>query len=76
MSISLITALKRSLGQGNVFTPVCPRGSVYDATSCLAVWSHVPSGGLCQGGVPVKGEVSVKGDRDTPPLVMTSSGGH
>ena len=23
------------------------RGSLYDVTSCLAAWSHVPSGGLC-----------------------------
>ena len=49
----LITASKRSVGQGNVFTHVCHsvysgRGSLYDVTSCLAAWSHVPSGrGLC-----------------------------
>ena len=23
---------------------------MYDVTSCLAAWSHVPSGGLCPGG--------------------------
>ena len=52
-------------------------GSLYDVTSCLAAWSHVPSrvsvsgsmflpGGLCPGGVSVQrsfcpGEVSVPG---------------
>ena len=46
----IFTARKRSLGQGNVFTRMCHsvhggRGSLYDATSCLAVWSHVLSGG-------------------------------
>ena len=46
------TARKRSLWQGNVFTPVCQsfcsqggsRGSLYDVTSCLDAWSHVPTG--------------------------------
>ena len=61
----IITTRKRSLGQGNVFTHGCPSvhggGSLYDVTSCLVAWSHVPSrgvsvsgpmflrGGLCQG---------------------------
>ena len=65
------TAHKRSLGQGNIFTGMCqsfcPRGSLYDVTSCLGAWSHVPSvgevsvpgpmflfGGLCVG-VSVQG---------------------
>ena len=47
----LVTACKLSLGQGNVFTGVCQLfcsggGSLYDVTSCLADWSHVPSGSL------------------------------
>ena len=43
----VITARKRSLGQGNDFTGVClsTGGSLYDVTSCLAAWSHVPSRG-------------------------------
>ena len=55
-------ACKRSLGQGNVFAPVCHSvqgGSLYDVTSCLAAWSHIPSGGsLSRGslsGVSVQG---------------------
>ena len=41
----LIIVLKRSLGQGNIFRGVClsTGRSLYDVTSCLAVWSHVPS---------------------------------
>ena len=41
----IITARRRSLWQGNVFTPVClfTLGSLYDVTSCLTAWSHVPS---------------------------------
>ena len=38
-----------TLGQGNVFTGVCLSTgcvSLYDATSCLADWSHVLSRGL------------------------------
>ena len=42
---------------------VCPQEgvSLYDVTSCLVAWSHVPSGGgcLCEG-VSVKGVVFVK----------------
>ena len=43
----LITARKRSLGQGNVCTGVClsTGGSLYDVTSYLDAWSHVPSRG-------------------------------
>ena len=46
----LVTACKLSLGQGNVFTGECQLfcsggESLYDVTSCLADWSHVPSGG-------------------------------
>ena len=48
--LCIFTSLKRSLGQGNVFTHVCHsvhegRESMYDVTSCLAAWSHVPSRG-------------------------------
>ena len=41
------TTGKQNLGQGNVFIGVClsTGGFLYDVTSCLAVWSHVPSGG-------------------------------
>ena len=40
-------------------------GSLYDVISRLAAWSHVHSGGGLRGiVVSVKGEVSVKGDRD------------
>ena len=40
------------LREGNVFAPVCQsfcsqgEGSLYNDTSCLAAWSHVPLGGL------------------------------
>ena len=48
----IITASKRSLGQGNIFRSMfqsfCSRGwgggVVYDVTFCLAAWPHVPSG--------------------------------
>ena len=43
-------------------------GSLYDVTSCLAAWSHVPSGGsLCLWShVPLRGSLSKEGlpDRD------------
>ena len=57
----VITTRKRSLGQGNVFTHVCysvhrGRGSLYDVTSCLVAWSHVPSG------VSVSGPMFLPGD--------------
>ena len=48
---SLVTARKRRLNEGNVFTPFCQsfcsRGRVflYDVTFCLATWFHVPSRG-------------------------------
>ena len=32
-------------GEGNVFTHVCLSTGVYDVTSCLAAWYHVPSRG-------------------------------
>ena len=50
MRRKIFTARKRSLGQGNIFRSMCHsvQGGVFDATSCLAAWSHVPSrGGLC-----------------------------
>ena len=36
-------------GKGNIFTGIClfSGGSLYDVTTCLAAWSHVPSRGLC-----------------------------
>ena len=49
-NVSVPYAHSRSLGNGNVFTHVCNsvhRGPLYDVTSCLVAWSHVPSGGLC-----------------------------
>ena len=50
----VITTCKRSLWQGNVFIPFCQSfcslgGSLYDVTSCLAAWSHVPSRGSLSG---------------------------
>ena len=44
--VVLFTTRRRSSEQGTVFTPVClfTGGSLYDVTSCLAAWSHVPSG--------------------------------
>ena len=53
----LITARKRSLVQGNVFIRMCHSvqgGSLYDVTSCLAAWSHVPSGGSLSRGASVQ----------------------
>ena len=43
----IVTVRKQSLGRGTIFLPVClfTGGSLYDVTSCLAAWSHVPSGG-------------------------------
>ena len=35
----VITARKRSLGQGNLFTGVCLSTEEYDVTSCPAAWS-------------------------------------
>ena len=62
----VITARKRSLGKGNVFTRLsfCSwEGSLYDVTSCLAAWSHVPSGV----GVSVSGPMFLLGGlRETP----------
>ena len=75
----VITARKRSLGQGNVFTHVCHSvqgGSLYDVSSCLDVWCHVPSGvGGSLSLVPCSfGGGSLSGrllDRDLPPLPRT-----
>ena len=49
LKFCIITIRKRSLGQGNIFTGVCqsfcPGGlPLHDVTSCLAAWSHFPSG--------------------------------
>ena len=52
-----ITACKRSLGQGNVFTHVCHPvhgGSLYDVTSCLTARSYVPSGGSLSRDISVR----------------------
>ena len=40
----LLPSANESLGQGNIFTGVClsTGGSLYDVTSCLAAWFHVP----------------------------------
>ena len=57
----VITAHKRSLSEV-IFSQKCvshsvQSGPLYDVTSCLAAWSHVPSGnfsvhrGLCPGGL-------------------------
>ena len=81
--VSPITARKQILGQGNVFRSMyqsfCPGGgggSLYDVTSCLSTWCHVPlflpgmsvsNGpmflleGLCPGGLCLQGVVSVQG---------------
>ena len=40
---------------------VCPQGcSLYDVTSCLAAWCHVPSGGSAYSKVGVYGEVCLQ----------------
>ena len=63
VDVWVLTACKRSLGQGNVSeVSVCPRGKgvLYDVTSCLAAWSHVTlGGGGLSRGFSVKG-VSVR----------------
>ena len=82
-----VTAHKRSLGQGNISTPVCQsfcsQGSLYEFTSCQAAWSHVPSGvslsaGLCLGGLCPEGLCPGRGSlsagvsvRETPRTVMS-----
>ena len=45
-SFLIFTTCKRSLGQGNFFDRRLSvhGGSLYDITSCLAAWSHIPSG--------------------------------
>ena len=37
--------------------PMFIRGGVYDVTSCLAAWSHVPllRGSAFEGGLPLRG---------------------
>ena len=65
----VISARKRSLGQGNNVRNICHSvgGGLYDVTSCLDAWSRVPSGGgsLSRGisvqGVSVSTGVSVLG---------------
>ena len=60
----MFTARKRSLGQGNVFTPVCHsvhRGGVYIGGSCIregvcigewiCIQEGLHSGGVCMQGV-------------------------
>ena len=67
-----ITARKRSLGQGNVFILVCQSfcsqgtGSLYDVISCLAAWSHVPSGGISVYGPMFLLGVSISGPMFLP----------
>ena len=73
--LMIITARKPSLGQGNVFTNVCHvvhrgEGSLYDVTSCLAAWSHVPRRFLslvpCSfQGVSVQGKGSLSRGRES-----------
>ena len=58
----LFISRKWSLRQGNIFTGVClSMGSLYDVTSCLAAWSHIPSRSLpfsqCSN-VPSRGSLS------------------
>ena len=69
-----ITARKRSLGQGNVFTPLCH--SVHRGDLCPSIHhrSH-DQGGLCPGGSLPRGSLSRRGQslsrgvssRETPP---------
>ena len=71
----IVTAHKRSLGQGNVFTRVCHsvqggRRSLYDGTSYLADWSgpmFLP-GGLSVQGVSVQGDLYQGDPQDRDPL--------
>ena len=43
------------------------KGSLYNVTSCLAAWPHVPSGGLCLWShVPSRGSLGGLPDRDPP----------
>ena len=74
--INIFTARKRSLGQSNVFTCMCHSGvflggrGLYDVTSFLAAWSHVPSRGVCLWShVPFRGGLP---DRDPPPCTVKS----
>ena len=63
LDIGIITARKRGLGQGNVFTPVChsvhegeevcPGGGLCSGHLCLA--QSVREGGLCPWGGSVQG---------------------
>ena len=78
---NIITARKRSLGQGTVFTPVCLfMGGLYDVTSCLTAWSHVPRRGgggglsLSRGSLCLD-DLSPGGDRD-PPVQWRAGGAH
>ena len=63
---TLITARKRSLGQGNVFTPVCHsdhRGIGFPA--CIT--GHMTRGISTKGGLP-RGDLYPRGWADPPPL--------
>ena len=71
LSHMIFKVRKRSMGQRHVCYSVHrDGGSLYDVTSCLAVWSHVPSeGGLCLWSrVPSKGVSLIETplDRDPP----------
>ena len=66
----IFTARKRSLGQGNVFTPVCH--SVHRGS--LSGGGEVCPGGLCLGGSPAGGRVSVQGGL-CPGVVSAQGGG-
>ena len=71
----IITARKRSLGQGNIFTPVCH--SVHGGGGGVACSQGVCSGGggagACSGGVPTPGGVCSWGvpGGDDPPWTTT-----
>ena len=57
--VAIVTACKGSLGQGNVFIGVCSQtgGSLYDVTSGLAAWSHIPSRGVSVSGPMSRGSL-------------------
>ena len=58
---ALVTVRKRSLGQGNVFTPVCDsvrEGGSLSQHAPMHHRSHDGGGGLCRGGVCPRGSLS------------------